>query len=65
MTAAIGLVRRTCAAQHLPEKVTEPAVLARVAALLGPVRDAAPVSSPGRRKDQSAGQARGGRRATD
>ncbi len=34
MSAAAELVRRTTATQGLPERVTDPATLARVAALL-------------------------------
>lgn len=40
-TAAESLVKRTCAAQGLAEKVADPAVLARVASLLV-TRDEAP-----------------------
>ncbi|MGI8711574.1 MAG: hypothetical protein ACR2LA_11345 [Acidimicrobiales bacterium] len=62
MTAAVDLVKRTCAAQNLPEQVTDVAVLARVAALLGPARDSTPgTESEGTAKTVSAGQARGGR----
>jgi hypothetical protein len=53
MTAAADLVKRTCAAQGLPEKVTDPAVLDGVAALLDPVRDSTPAAGPGRCKDVS------------
>jgi hypothetical protein len=62
MTAAEALVARTCRAQGLPTVVDDPAVLDRVAALLGSERDSTPAAGPGRCKDQSAGQGRGGRR---
>lgn len=40
--AAAELVRRSCAAQGLPEKVRDPALLARAALLLGRVPAAEP-----------------------
>ncbi len=55
MTAAEALVARTCAAQGLPEKVTDPGVLTKVAALLAPERGSAPASSPGHCQGPSAG----------
>jgi hypothetical protein len=61
-SAVTALLQRTRAAQNLPEKVTDPATLARIAVLLDPERDSTPAAGPGRCKDQSAGQARGGRR---
>jgi hypothetical protein len=53
VTAAADLVKRTCAAQNLPEKVTDPAILAQVAALLDPVRDRDRAAGPGPCKDVS------------
>ncbi len=55
MSAAEALVARTCAAQGLAEKVTDPGVLTKVAALLAPERASAPASSPGRWQGPSAG----------
>jgi hypothetical protein len=61
-SAVTALLQRTRAAQNLPEKVTDPAVLARVAALLDRVRVTAPgVESEGSAKTVSARQGRGGR----
>ncbi len=34
MTAASDLVRRTCAAQGLPERIEDPAILATIATIL-------------------------------
>lgn len=61
-SAVTALLQRTRAAQNLPEQVSDPATLARVAALLtAGQRDSTPAAGPGCRKDQSAGRARGGR----
>jgi hypothetical protein len=60
--AAAELVGRTVREQSLPSCVTDPAVIRRVAALLGGERGSAPAAEPGRCKDLSAGDGRGGRR---
>jgi hypothetical protein len=49
--AVTALLQRTRPAQGLPEKVTDPATLARIVALLGPVRGSTPAASPGRCRD--------------
>jgi hypothetical protein len=57
VTAAADLVKRTCAAQNLPEKVVDPAILAQVAALLDPVRDSTPAVGRGAGQKTSIGRA--------
>jgi hypothetical protein len=49
--AVTALLQRTRPAQGLPEKVTDPGVLAKVAALLGPTRGDTPAAGPGHRVD--------------
>jgi hypothetical protein len=57
MSAAEDLVARTCAAQGLPTVVDDPAVLDRVAALLGPVRASTPAVDRGAGQKTSVGRA--------
>ncbi len=54
-SAASALLRRSTTAQGLPEQVTDPGTLTKVAALLAPERDSAPASSPGHCQGPSAG----------
>ncbi len=54
-SAASALVRRSTTEQGLPEQVTDPGVLTKVAALLAPERGSAPASSPGHCQGPSAG----------
>jgi hypothetical protein len=62
MSAATDLVARSCTAQGICETVTDPAVLARVAALIASERGDAPAAGPGHRKDR---RLAGSRRSLD
>ncbi len=53
-SAASALLRRSTTEQGLPEQVTDPGTLTKVAALLAPERGSAPASSPGHCQGPSA-----------